>query len=36
MVKNQWIQNYYFGADGKMAMNTWIGNYHVGPDGKID
>ena len=33
---NQWINNYYFGSDGKMATNTWVGNYHVGADGKWD
>ena len=36
MVKDQWIGDYYFGSDGKMATNTWVGNYHVGADGKID
>ncbi|WP_367251946.1 hypothetical protein [uncultured Holdemanella sp.] len=33
---NQWINNYYFGSDGKMATNTWVGNYHVSADGKWD
>ena len=30
---NQWIGNYYVGADGKMSKNQWIGNCYVDENG---
>ena len=37
-IKNAWIDNYWLGADGKMAVNSWVdgGKYYVGSNGVWD
>ena len=34
IVKDQWVNNYYFEDDGKMATSKWIGNYYVDSNGR--
>jgi glucan-binding repeat-containing protein len=34
VVKGQWLNNYYFQADGSLATNTWINGKWVGSNGK--
>lgn len=36
MKTNQWVGDYYVGADGIMATNQWIGKYYVDETGKWD
>lgn len=36
MKANQWIGDYYVGADGAMLRNAWVGNYFVDENGKWD
>ncbi len=36
MSANQWVGDYYVGADGRIVKDQWIGNYYVDATGKWD
>lgn len=34
MAKNEWVNDHYYEADGKMATNKWIGQHYVDEEGE--